>query len=223
MTADPMGEELAADPVRADEEDVLAAPDSAREHLALLEQARASTLLPGEAASEPQTFLSVMGIDLAPRHAEEDVLLTSDAEDMVGTESDSPATTGAGRAPLVEEVYADETKALRRRLEQQQRQHDLLIEKVAAGLAGSDALAKSRRAMRVTKDALEDARALEAHARVLAQQRARRIKVEGFHAAINQVEADLTAAVRAPSSTCSSSPHRWRQTATRSLVCPATN
>ena len=123
------------------------------------------------------------------------MLLTSDAEDMVGTESDSPATTGAGRAPLVEEVYADETKALRRRLEQQQRQHDLLIEKVAAGLAGSDALAKSRRAMRVTKDAIEDARALEAHARVLAQQRARRIKVEGFHAAINQVEADLTAAV----------------------------
>ena len=187
-----MGEEpLAEDVVRDGGDEGDGGSDAQREHEALVAQARDVTL-PGEGASDgpPATFLGLMGIAaIESRHSEDDVILVADPDDA--TESESAST----RPALAEEVYIDEQRALTQRLQRQQRQHDRLIEKVAAGVASSEDLARSRRELRDTKEAMEDAASLAAHARVLAQERAQRTKVINYYQAIDRCEESLTAAV----------------------------
>jgi hypothetical protein len=172
-------------------------------HVALLEEASIATLpgdlSPGNEELAPNTFLSLMGIDLESRQpdAGEEFAIAADdpvVDDEPDASSRAPRERTAPDPALLQQVYGDDVKAATRRLQRLQAKHDQLIERVARGLTESSELAKSRVALRAAKDAIEDAVALRDHALTVAKERAVRSKAVAFHRAIDVCATELEAA-----------------------------
>ena len=162
-------------------------------------------------AAPQNTFVSLMGIPFRTPDRGEEAALAETGEGATRIVSDDvpvfqegdasdPAITVITRpapraAPdtreLPEQVYADEHRALQKRLHNEQLHHGRLLEKVARGEATAADLARSRGNLRDLKDQLEDVAALAEHTATVARERAERARVERYYATVDRTEAEF--------------------------------
>ena len=172
-----------------------------------------------------RTFCDVMGISLIPHTTGDELPLADDdrRSRLVGDErpvwesagaaadvatepllatttsvearADTDGPPPSSGAPFAAQVYDDEARALKRRLQKQQFSHGRLIEKVAHGEADATDIARSRGEMRATRDALEDLTALQAHVREAEAEQAARNAVLAYHRVVDTTDAAMALAL----------------------------